>query len=810
MSSPSPPSDALAVPPPPAAAVPPAIGPAHAPARGRQREDARADIASAVRRLAREAAWRAVDGLGAALLACSSEAQRRQVLAARSALAHGLARLADAFDRSFAQARAWAPVAADDSDPDSDPDADPHAAEAAELLELIEPACCGAWHRLQDDIDTVPADGSPRSTASSPLALRGDAAHAHPRAVVAALAAGVRALTPDAALQSLLRRELGRSAAAPLARFYAGLCRTAPGARAGALRQAARLRQASSGVDANAAAPAAPVQAAAGASPAALRETRPELAALIRRLHADAALRRTTDAADDEPPNLIARHHSELHACAPDSIGSTIVDAVARLVDALLEQPLPPALRQALARLQWPLLHVAVADASFFTRRTHPLRRFIDRAAAHAQALAALPGAPPGDQALADHFLLRVRMLCEDIAAGDFDRAALYQRALERLQREASGVAAALLERRCAGVDALLEEALADLRLRRSHRLEISDGLATHALPPFLFDFFTGPWSDALVAAVQRGGEGDELAQQLRAAARELALGVHPLGHAVGAQAFVQRLPRTIKRLQRGLDLIDWPQPARKAFFAQLLPAFGESLRTQAPPWPQAELLAQEVAAVFARPLPAPDSLAALADAGALEAPWLDELRLPVADAQRLGFVDAAVIEAQSRPDIDLGAPSCGGGIDATTLLDGSAEARRRAPSARLATGLAVLLQLDGITTPMLLAHISRGRELFVFLPAAEPQAQLQTPTPAPLPMQSMMQRITQPMTQSTTQSPAAVAAACDAAVAPCTLSAASLDRLAQGGALQELPDSPLFDRALSRMLRRSGSSARD
>ena len=72
-----------------------------------------------------------------------------------------------------------------------------------------------------------------------------------------------------------------------------------------------------------------------------------------------------------------------------------------------------------------------------------------------------------------------------------------------------------------------------------------------------------------------------ELAMRMRKAGHELASSVQPKGSPQLRKEFLLKLPKLMKDLNEGLALIQWPDEAKKEFFAQLLPAHAACLKAE-------------------------------------------------------------------------------------------------------------------------------------------------------------------------------------------------------------------------------------
>jgi hypothetical protein len=414
------------------------------------------------------------------------------------------------------------------------------------------------------------------------------------------------------------------------------------------------------------------------------------------------------------PPNLIRAHRDELRRAATGSMDHMVIDLIGSLFDQILSDPkVPPQMARQIARLQLPVLRAALGDASFFSSRRHPVRRFVNRIAS----LAA------GFEDLADdegkRFLNHVRSLVDGIVDGDFDQIELYERQLADLERLTAELARAEVQAQ-GDPAAVLGEKETELRLgqRYAQMLEAElKGLSGH---DFVRDFLVGIWSRVLVLAAQRDGDQSERFQRLRTVARDLYMSVQPKGTPLQRKEFLAALPRLMQGLTEGMELVAWPDSARKAFFGQLLPAHAESLKA-----PQSlstldwNLLARRVDGAFQAPLPKradlppPDSeLPVLDDA-------IDEPRFSPEEAARVGLVEDSRIDWATPVDIDLAAePPISendiriAGLPAPEPVEPT---QGRSLADHVELGYPYQMHVDGDWQKVKLSHVSPGRSFFVF-----------------------------------------------------------------------------------------------
>ena len=418
------------------------------------------------------------------------------------------------------------------------------------------------------------------------------------------------------------------------------------------------------------------------------------------------------------PANLIHQHRDELRQLATGRLDHMVIDVVAGLFDQILSDPkVPPQMARLLARLQLPVLRVALGDETFFSSRRHPVRAFVNRMASLACAFDDFSDDPGRS------FLAHVRDIVQDVASGDFDRMDVYTAKLDELEAfiaeqtrttlKAAGDAAAVVERR-----------ETDLRLQQRYALQLQQQLARVPMQDFLRNFLAQVWSQAIVLASREGAP--ERALRLRQLGRSLVMSVQPKGGTAARADFLRELPNLMRTLNEGLDLIRWPDGPRKDFFGALLPAHAESLKGQAPSALDTNLLVRQLDQIFgvAPPVEADLSKPMAGDTapGDLDA----SQRLTPAEAKSLGLVEEAGVDWNGTLDLDLSGNDAAAAAAPLQAVDISIDGLPAADSPAEPTSGALLmdnLQL-GIAYQMhtgdhwqkvRLAHVSAGRSFFIF-----------------------------------------------------------------------------------------------
>jgi len=418
------------------------------------------------------------------------------------------------------------------------------------------------------------------------------------------------------------------------------------------------------------------------------------------------------------PPNLIHQHRDELRQLATGRLDHMVIDVVAGLFDQILADPkVPPQMARLLARLQLPVLRVALGDETFFSSRRHPVRQFVNRMASLACAFDDFSDDPGRS------FLAHVRDLVQDVTQGDFDHMDVYTAKLDDLEAfiaeqsrntlKAAGDAAAVVERR-----------ETDLRLQQRYALQLQQQLARVPMQDFLRSFLSQVWSQAIVLASREGAP--ERALRLRQLGRSLVMSVQPKGGTAARADFLRELPNLMRTLNEGMDLIRWPDVPRKDFFGALLPAHAESLKGQAPSALDTNLLIKQLDQIFGVAPPVEADLAKPV-AGETAPGELDaSQRLTPAEAKSLGLVEESGVDWNGQLDVDLSgndAAAAAAPLEAVDIsIDGLPAAESAAEPAggallmdNLQLGFAYQMHTGEHWQKMRLAHVSAGRSFFIF-----------------------------------------------------------------------------------------------
>ena len=428
--------------------------------------------------------------------------------------------------------------------------------------------------------------------------------------------------------------------------------------------------------------------------------------------------------------NLIRAHREELVQASSGKLDHMVIDVVASLFDQILsDSRVPPQMAREIARLQLPVLRVALNDSTFFSTRRHPVRRFVNRIASLACAFDDFNDGP-GAQ-----FLARVRKLVDEIVEGDFDQIDLYAAKLADLENfigEQSDDAVGKT-----GAVATLDAKESELRIQQRYTLQLQAALAPLAIPPWLREFAGQVWSQALVLAVRREGPDSERLKRYRRVGTDLVMSVQPKGSPMFRKKFLMQLPPLMKDLNEGMKLIGWPEAAQKEFFAKLLPAHAESLKGRSMSELDYNLMAKQLEAVFTQPVPGAETLTRGEPVPDLPAAVI-ERRFTTEEAKQVGLVVETAVDWSgevdaSSVDIDIAAeqpaepasasvaarlePAMQAQMLPNTSQSGDPDEPTRGPALmdHVKVGFAYQMHLKDEWQKVRLAHVSSGRSFFVF-----------------------------------------------------------------------------------------------
>ena len=245
---------------------------------------------------------------------------------------------------------------------------------------------------------------------------------------------------------------------------------------------------------------------------------------------------------------------------------------------------LASAIKGQIARLQIVAVKAALLDRSFFARREHPMRLFLDRMAE--------AGCDPSINVVEDGaFMHEVKHLVDDLTVHFQDDVGVFEKALaeletmigtERASRENAAQAQATALASVEARDAAMQSARADLSAR-----------VRPATPAFIRDFLDQVWVKVLVESQVQKLQGEDSVSTRLGLAADLIWSVEPKARP-DVPTLAAVLPKMVRGLMRGAIAAGMNDAVRGEFFNQLMRAH------------TAAIAAAKVATVEAPSIPVP------------------------------------------------------------------------------------------------------------------------------------------------------------------------------------------------------------
>ncbi|HHH44979.1 MAG TPA: DUF1631 domain-containing protein [Gammaproteobacteria bacterium] len=277
------------------------------------------------------------------------------------------------------------------------------------------------------------------------------------------------------------------------------------------------------------------------------------------------------------PTDLASGQVNILHSLRNSSLaeglgkgGDMTIDIVAMLFDYILDDKnIQDAMRALIGRLQIPLLKVALLDNAFFTRKSHPARRLLNRLASTAVDWEE----EDGNQ---DPLYLKIQSIVQTILDEFDDDIGLFETLLADLEDFLSQ-----------------EEKQAEIRAERSARImegkerldeaksttleEIEPRISDEQNLDFIRDFVTTHWKNLLFITCARQGKDSTAWKNAVATMDDLIWSVKPKHTREDRQKLVSMQPGLLTRLREGMERLSIPATERDDFIAMLIRAHGRT-----------------------------------------------------------------------------------------------------------------------------------------------------------------------------------------------------------------------------------------
>jgi len=250
--------------------------------------------------------------------------------------------------------------------------------------------------------------------------------------------------------------------------------------------------------------------------------------------------------------------------------GNMTIDIVAMLFDYILDDKnIQDAMRALIGRLQIPVLKVALLDNAFFSRKSHPARRLLNRLASTAVDW-------DEQQGNKDPLYLKIQSIVQTVLNDFEDDVRLFETLLEDLESFLSK-----------------EEEQAEIRAERSakimegkERLDVAKTTTLEEIEPrindeqnldFVRDFVTIHWKNLLFITCARQGKDSPAWKQTVATMDDLIWSVKPKHTREDRQKLVTMQSSLLTHLREGMERLSIPSSERDEFIARLVRAHGRT-----------------------------------------------------------------------------------------------------------------------------------------------------------------------------------------------------------------------------------------
>ena len=277
---------------------------------------------------------------------------------------------------------------------------------------------------------------------------------------------------------------------------------------------------------------------------------------------------------DPDRGNVIQQIRSTPLASWSHPVDVLTIDIVSMLFDAIFNDPdLPATLRAEIAKLQIPVLKVALMDKAFFSNKKHPARRLLDAIASSGL------GRNDADE---PRLMAKIGSIVDEVVAGFETDIDIFSAQVKKLEEFLEDEEARAESRTTRVVDKLVQQDRQELASVRAGT-EIESRIRDRTVPILVADFLSRHWRQVLAPAFVRGGEEGAPWIEALATMDDLVWSVAPKHSPEERSRLLATLPELLKRLRMGLESVDLKE-AWDPFFTQLIRLHVGALNKEVPP----------------------------------------------------------------------------------------------------------------------------------------------------------------------------------------------------------------------------------
>ncbi|MGC1817789.1 MAG: DUF1631 family protein, partial [Casimicrobiaceae bacterium] len=248
------------------------------------------------------------------------------------------------------------------------------------------------------------------------------------------------------------------------------------------------------------------------------------------------------------------------------------IEMVAMLFDFIFEtRDLPDGIKALLARLQIPVLKVAMLDGAFFAKKSHPSRLLVNALAA-----AGLGWAPEMGQD--DPLYRTIDRIVHRIIDGFADDLAIFDQLRVELETFLSSEERTAEENFAPNVEEINESDRKDLATAIA-KSEVERRVESYPIPQFLAQFLRGNLQRSLESSYLRDGDESEAWSSAVSTLEDLVWSVQPKKTAEDRKHLVALLPSLLKRLGAAVPAAQWAAGERESFMGHLVEAHAAAVK---------------------------------------------------------------------------------------------------------------------------------------------------------------------------------------------------------------------------------------
>jgi hypothetical protein len=253
-----------------------------------------------------------------------------------------------------------------------------------------------------------------------------------------------------------------------------------------------------------------------------------------------------------------------LKRAAETPVERATIEIVALLFQSILtEERIPAAVRVWFARLQMPVLRVAVGEPDFFATIDHPARRLIDRMGA------CVMGFDASARAVSTALESEIKRIVQVVEAYPDTGRRVFQTVLTEFERFLENYFKSENEATRRGVS-LAQQVEQRETLAVQYTIELRKMLERVPVQEGVRQFLFQVWADVMAVAAVRNGVQSESTKAMRAAAADL---IWSAGAKISREEraeVIRRLPPLLKKLREGMENAGVPATARDSHIQAL------------------------------------------------------------------------------------------------------------------------------------------------------------------------------------------------------------------------------------------------